>query len=267
MPNDYLLAQGAADVDRLALLNQVFGPPSEALLVRAGLKPGSSVAEIGCGSGNMTCWLAKAVGRLGKVTGVDASTDALDQVRKLAQANQLNNVDLVHGDVNRLSLPAQTFDLVYCRLVLMHQRQPEIGLGQMRALVRPGGALICEEMDLSRCFFDPPAPFVQRLMELNVALGDRQGVHYRLGSRLNTLFRKIGCEPVEVSFVSPAALRGPTKRLLSLSFRSIEDKVVSAGLATQAELDEILREAACTDADSTTLYGLPLMGQAWARIA
>jgi SAM-dependent methyltransferase len=231
------------------------------------LKPGLRVAEIGCGSGNMTCWLAKAVGPLGKVTGVDASTDALDQVRKLAQANHLDNVELVHGDVNRLSLPSQAFDLVYCRLVLMHQRQPEIGLGQMRALVRPGGALICEEMDLSRCFFDPPAPFAKRMMELNVDLGDRQGVHYRLGSHLNTLFQKSGCAQLEVSFFTPAVLRGPTKRLLSLSFRSIVDKVVAAGLATQAELDEILREAARTDADSTTLYGLPLMGQVWARIA
>ena len=266
MSNDYLLAQGAADVDRLALLNQVYGPSSEALLLRAGSRPGARVAEIGCGSGNMTCWLAKAVGPLGTVTGVDASTDALDQVRKLAQASHLDNVELVHGDVNGLSLPCQAFDLVYCRLVLMHQRQPEIGLGQMRALVRPGGALVCEEMDLSRCFFEPAAPLVQRMMELNVALGDRQGVHYRLGTRMNTLFQKIGCAQFEVSFFTPAAWRGPTKRLLSISFRSITDKVVAAGLATQAELDEILREAERTDADSTTLYGLPLMGQVWARI-
>jgi ubiquinone/menaquinone biosynthesis C-methylase UbiE len=54
MSEDYLLARGAADVDRLALLNQLYGPSSEALLLRAGLKPGMRVAEIGCGSGNMT---------------------------------------------------------------------------------------------------------------------------------------------------------------------------------------------------------------------
>ncbi len=266
MSNDYLLAQGAADVDRLAILNHLYGPPSEALLTEAGLKPGMRVAEIGCGSGNMTCWMAQMVGPSGHVTGVDASEESLEQARKQAQARRLGNVDLVRGDVNQLSLPADSFDLVYCRFVLMHQRQPEKGLRQMRAAVRPGGKVVCEELDLSRCFFEPPCPLMQRLMELNVALGDRQGVHYRLGSRMNTLFQNAGLGQFELSFFTPAAMRGPAKRLLTLSFREIAAKIVGSGLATQAEVDEIVREAERTDSDNTTLYGMPLMGQGWAHV-
>ena len=266
MSNDYLLAQGAADVDRLALLNQVYGPPSEALLIEGGLKPGLRVAEIGCGSGNMTCWMAQRVGLNGHVTGVDASEESLEQARKQAKVRQLGNVEFVWGDVNQLSLPPASFDLLYCRFVLMHQRQPEKGLSQMAAAVRPGGMVICEELDLSRCFFEPPSLFMQRLMELNVALGDRQRVHYRLGSRMNTLFQNAGIGQFELSFFTPAALRGPAKGLLTLSFREIAAKVVGAGLATQGEVDEIIREAERTDSDNTTLYGMPLMGQAWARI-
>lgn len=266
MSKDYMLAQGSADVDRLALLNQLYGPPSEALLLEAGLQPGMRVVEIGCGSGNMTCWLAERVGPTGRVTGVDASAESLEQARKQAQARGLENVHFVCDDVNQLSLPRASADLAYCRFVLMHQRQPEMGLRQMTALLRPGGSVVCEELDLSRCFFDPDCPFVQRMMELNVALGDHRSVPYRLGSKMNSLFQKAGITEFQVGFFTPAVIKGPAKQLLTRSFREMAARIVEFGLATQTEVDEIICEASRTDADSTTLYGMPLMGQAWARV-
>ena len=266
MSNDYLLAQGAADVDRLALLNQVFGPPSEALLLRLGLSAGMRVAEIGCGSGNMTCWMAQEVGPAGHITGVDSSQDSLEQARKLAKSRGLQNIEFVQGDVNQLSLPGQPYDFAYCRFVLMHQRQPEVGLRQMAGLVRPGGFVVCEELDLSRCFFDPPAPHMLRMMDLNVAIAERRGVDYRLGSRLATLCQKAGFNEFDVAFFTPALMHGPAKRLLTISFREFMGKLVENKLATQAELDELIRQADQTDGNPMILYGMPLMGQAWVRV-
>jgi SAM-dependent methyltransferase len=266
MSSDYLLSQGAADVDRLALLNQLFGPSSETLLLRLGLKSGMRVAEIGCGSGNMTCWLAQQVGAGGRVTGVDSSPDSLEQARKLAATRGLSNIDFVQGDVNQLSLPTRSYDLAYCRCVLMHQRQPENGLRQMAALVRSGGYVVCEELDLLQCFFDPPAPHMVRMMELNVAIAEHRGVDYRLGSRLNTLCQKAGLAEYGIAFFTAALLRGPMKRLMTRSFRDFVGKLIENGLSTQEETDGIIRKAEQTDADATTLYGMPLMGQAWSRI-
>jgi 2-polyprenyl-3-methyl-5-hydroxy-6-metoxy-1,4-benzoquinol methylase len=263
---DYMLAQGEADVDRLALINQLYGPSSEALLREAGLTPGLRVVEVGCGSGNMTCWLAEQVGPKGRVTGVDVSPDSLEQARKHVQRRGLRNVDFHCSDVNHLALPKASFDLTYCRCVLMHLRQAEIGLRQMADLVRPDGSVVCEELDLSRCFFEPPCPFVTRMMELNVILGDHRSVQYRLGSRMNTLFQKAGFHDFKISFFTPAVMHGPAKHLLTRSFREMAGRIVEFGLATKAECDEIIREASRTDADATTLYGMPLMGQAWAKV-
>lgn len=63
----YILATGAQDVERLRLLNQVYGSASHVLLRQAGLAEGFRVAEIGCGTGNMTCWIARHVGQRGAV--------------------------------------------------------------------------------------------------------------------------------------------------------------------------------------------------------
>jgi tRNA A58 N-methylase Trm61 len=58
----YILTTGAQDVERLRLLNLVYGPASHAVLRQAGLAEGLRVAEMGCGTGNVTCWIARQVG-------------------------------------------------------------------------------------------------------------------------------------------------------------------------------------------------------------
>ncbi len=59
--NPYVLAVGPAGVDRLALLNQIYGPFSEAFLSECGLRPGMTVMDVGCGTGTMTAWIALQV--------------------------------------------------------------------------------------------------------------------------------------------------------------------------------------------------------------
>ncbi|CAN5204260.1 class I SAM-dependent methyltransferase [soil metagenome] len=266
MTNDYLLSQGQADVHRLGLINQVYGPSTEAIFRKIELEPGLRVVEIGCGSGNMTCWLAEQVGPGGKVVGIDFNADSLEQARQQAAARKLTNIEFQTGDINALALPAGTFDIAYCRCVLMHQKNPEVGLGQMAKVVRSGGTVLCEELDLSRCIFDPPAPHMQRMMELNVAIGDHHGVPYRLGSTLNSLFQKAGFKEHKVAIFKPTILRGSTKQLLTLSFQQYAPKLLETGLARSAEVDKILTSARRTDADTTTLYGMPPMSQGWVRI-
>jgi SAM-dependent methyltransferase len=260
----YILATGKGEVERLRLLNEVYGPGSEALLRAAGLGPGIRVVEVGCGSGNVSCWLAGQVGEGGAVVGVDNSPAQVEQARLQAQARGLANVTFVVGDACAPPLPAGSFDLACCRLVLMHLTRPADGLWAMRELVRPGGRVVCEEMDLTRWLCDPPSALMGRSFELNVALGDRRGAHFRLGSSLHRLFREAGFARPEVSANFPVALRGEVKRLLGLSFQGFAPALVADGLAPQEEVDRIAAEVLRLAGDETTLFGFPLVGQVWA---
>ena len=58
--NSYILAVGKKDEERLSIVNELFGETSRALLLKAGLSSGMHVLEIGCGTGNMTGWIAKS---------------------------------------------------------------------------------------------------------------------------------------------------------------------------------------------------------------
>jgi SAM-dependent methyltransferase len=264
-PSRYILATGERDVERLRILQEIYGPTSEALLRRVGLRPGMRVVEIGCGDGNMTCWMAEQVGPAGSVVGVDGSAAQVEQARRQAEARSLSNVTFVVADACSPGLPPGSFDLAYCRLVLMHLARSRDSLRAMRDLIGPGGVVVCEEMDLTHWLCDPPSPALTRFMELSVVLGDRLGEHFRLGGSLHRLFREAGLDRPEVAAVFPVVLRGEHKRLYPLTFDEYAPLLVREGLASQAEAEAMSAEVWRLAEDETTLFGYPLMGQVWAR--
>src|SRR5947209_18938744 len=107
----YILATGAKDVERLRLLEEVYGPRSQDLFRRAGLREGLRVVEVGCGSGNTSCWLATQVGPGGSVVGLDNSPAQIEQARRQADARGLANVRFVVADACAPGLPQGSFDL------------------------------------------------------------------------------------------------------------------------------------------------------------
>src|SRR5262245_14590409 len=94
----YILATGGKDVKRLRLLHEVYGPGTEALLHRLGLRDGQRVVEIGCGSGNIACWVAQQIATNGSVTAIDVAPDQIEQARRQAHSRNLRNIDFQVAD-------------------------------------------------------------------------------------------------------------------------------------------------------------------------
>jgi ubiquinone/menaquinone biosynthesis C-methylase UbiE len=262
----YILATGGKDLERLRLLHEVYGPGTEAVLARAGLKPGLRVLEVGCGSGNITCWVASQVGPSGQVLGIDNSPNQVEQARQQAAALGLTNVEFQVADAYSPRLPEQSFDLAYCRLVLMHLTDPLAALQTMRKLVRPGGIVLCEEMDLGTWLCDPPAPAMQDFFRLNIALGERRGEHFQLGRSLHQLFAQAGFSEPEVGSNFALALRGEDKRLLWMTFVEFSPELVREGLATSDECDRVADSMKRLADNDTTLFGFPLLVQVWGTV-
>ncbi|MBX9580072.1 MAG: methyltransferase domain-containing protein [Gemmataceae bacterium] len=260
----YILATGGKDLRRLQLLHRVYGPGTEALFRRVGLRDGLRVVEVGCGSGNTACWVAEQVGPRGSVVGIDVSADQVEQARRQAADRNLKNVEFHVADAYSPRLPEGSFDLAYCRLVLMHLTRPADALAAMRGLVRPGGLVVCEEMDLGVWLCDPPAEAMTRFFALNTALGERRGENFSLGASLHQLFRAAGFARPEVGANFALALRGEEKRLLGMTFAEFAPELVREGLASQEEADRVGADLLRLADDDTTLFGFPLVAQVWA---
>src|SRR5262249_53389040 len=139
-PGSYALATGRAAAYRLGLLHGLYGPGTRRLLFEAGIRPGMRVADFGCGVGIVTALLADLVGPDGHAVGIDASAAQIAQARALLCPGG-TNITFVEASATDTGLPRESFDLVYCRFLLIHLAEPERALGEMRALLKPNGIL------------------------------------------------------------------------------------------------------------------------------
>ena len=67
------------------------------------LKPGERVADLGCGVGAYSLAAAPLVGVDGKVYAVDIQKDLLERLRQEADRQGWRNIEVVWGDVERVS--------------------------------------------------------------------------------------------------------------------------------------------------------------------
>lgn len=135
----YVLATGARAVDRLRLLDQVFGPASRRLLITAGLASARCVIEMGCGTGLMALWMAGQVGGRGSVWAVDNSEAQVDVAAENARATGLQNISFHVAGAEDTGLQRGYFDLVYSRCLMCHLTSPGAALKEMSDVLRPRG--------------------------------------------------------------------------------------------------------------------------------
>jgi SAM-dependent methyltransferase len=260
---DYVLATGESAAYRLRLLQSIYGPGARELVKRAGIRPGMRVADIGCGVGMMTQLLAEMAGPDGEVVGIDFSGAQIAHARNLLPSNA-SNVSFVEASATNTKLPAESFDLVYCRFLLIHLTEPDAALREMHRLLKPNGILVCEDGDLTSAGSEPYSK-LQAFSVLFGQLGPTWGVDYTLGRRLFRMVLANDFSEADITYNQPVIARGDNKRLLELSVAEAGDAFVNAGLLTHDELQQTLSEMRQLADDETVLAVMPRMSQVWAR--
>jgi ubiquinone/menaquinone biosynthesis C-methylase UbiE len=109
------------------------------------IEKGSTVADIGAGSGYMTVKLAKKVGPQGRVYANDIQPAMLELLNKRLAKGKVANVSVVLGAQDDPRLPLDAFDLVLMVDVYHELSQPQLMLRHIRASLKPGGRLVLLE--------------------------------------------------------------------------------------------------------------------------
>jgi SAM-dependent methyltransferase len=221
------------------------------------------VADLGCGVGMVTALLAELVGPEGHVVGIDSSGAQLAQGRGRLKPGGAT-IRFVEASATDTGLPPGSFDLVYCRFLLIHLPEPERALSEMFALLKPDGILVCEDGDLTAAGSEPPSA-LDAFADLWGRLGPRRGLDYTLGRRLFQMVLAAGFPTAEITFNQPVVARGESKRLLELSVAEAGPAFIGAGLITSRELDRTLVEMRRLAGDGSVLAVMPRMAQVWAR--
>ena len=155
----YVLGSSDPEMARLAAISQLYGPVTRAWLDSAGLEPGMTVADLGCGPGDVTLAVAERVGPGGAVVGVDGAARPLERARERAQQAGLRQVTFEQADVTRWR-PARPLDAVVGRFILLHLPDPVAQVARVAGLVRPGGVVAFADVALATRAAEPELPLL-----------------------------------------------------------------------------------------------------------
>jgi len=108
-------------------------------LVNHAIPGDARIVEIGCGTGQMALYLARA-DRV--IVGADLTRASLRLGAAAAQRFGLDRVYFVETDLRRPGLKAGAFDVVYSSGVLHHTPDPRASFARLAQLARPGGMIV-----------------------------------------------------------------------------------------------------------------------------
>jgi ubiquinone/menaquinone biosynthesis C-methylase UbiE len=123
------------------------------ILESLGLRKGMVFVDVGCGEGFFAIPAARMVGSDGRVYGIDINTEAIEHLRKSAEAEELDNIEVRAGEAEKTVLFEAEADMVFFGVDLHDFADARQVLGNARRMIKPGGRLVDldwkkEEMEL-----------------------------------------------------------------------------------------------------------------------
>jgi SAM-dependent methyltransferase len=238
----YFAADFALDAERerLSILERTLDSITTNHLDRlafAGAKPPRRCLEMGAGGGSIARWLADRVGPGGTVVAADKDTRFLVD---LPPNVEVRRCDLVSDPLEPLA-----FDLVHCRLLLLHLADPMTALQKLADAVAPGGMLLVEEWDYATTEAyqadHPLSAVVKRVNDALFGLTLGMGINVWLGRELPDMVEATGLHDVD-HLGSLKITRGtPESTMQKASTALLRPALVGRGLATEVELDDWFR--------------------------
>jgi SAM-dependent methyltransferase len=163
--------------------------PAAQLVKWAGIQPGQRVLDCACGTGVVSVTAAR---RGARVTGLDLTPELLDVARHNAELGDVT-IDFHEGDVEALPFESNLFDVVVSQYGHMFAPRPDVAIGEMLRVLRPGGVIAFSTW--------PPELYVGRMFAVTARYspapppgaappplwGDPAVVRERLGDRVREL--------------------------------------------------------------------------------
>ena len=156
---DYVLGTHDAEIGRLELQHGVWRGQAREGWRRAGIGPGKTVIDVGCGPGFAAVDLAEMVGAEGRVIALDKSTRFLEALERRCTASGIGNVSarVCDLDVDELMEAdrgggkgegegeGDGADAAWARWVFCFVERPRELLARVARALRPGGAFVAHE--------------------------------------------------------------------------------------------------------------------------
>ena len=211
------------------------------------LRPNMKILDAGCGTGTVTRKLALKIPQ-GEAHGIDIDPLFIEQAKKLVLKEGTKNVRFEVGNIDNLRYDNFSFDLSYCRLVLMHVGNPVKTVTELKRVTRKDGIVAASDVDDGGLLIFPPAPKFLDLWSKYGQLARTWGQNRYIGRQLFSIFSEAGLgaitihpNPVFATQQNPGLLKMLSNVGIQILQKRRED-MISAGKITAKEFEEAIIE-------------------------
>ena len=243
----YVHAGKLGEVVRLEAQAKAFGRLLEKEFEIIGLKTGMKVLDAGCGTGAVARKMAAKVSP-GEVYGIDIDSLFISEAKKLATNEGMKNIEFELGDVDDLKHHDGTFDVSYCRLVLMHVKNPVKTVTELKRVTKKGGIVAVSDNDDGGVILYPEMPKMIDIWAKYGRSAKKRGVDRYIGRQLFSIFSQAGLSsitiyplPIHATQQTPEML----KMLVSVPVQIVEqckENMMKEGLVTIEYYEEAMKE-------------------------
>ncbi len=181
------------------------GPNTRMVVELANPRPGNTILDVGCGSGNLTLTAQAHAGPTVRVYGIDASPEMIEVARQKASRSGLP-VTFQLGLIEQLDFPDATFDLVISRLAIHHLPDDlkRKGFAEILRVLKPGSRLFIAD------FTPPKNPILNHLFSALVGNSMMQTNVWALPPvLLSAGFADVTSGPTRSAFLAFVSARKP----------------------------------------------------------
>ena len=246
-PKKYSFGGKPEEVQRLEAQGRAYGRLLDKEMEFLSLKPGMRVLDAGCGTGVVTRRMAIKVSP-GEVQGVDMDSLFIEEARKIAAEKGVNNIKFSVGNADDLKFEDDVFDLSYCRLVLMHVKDPVKTVAELKRVTRSGGTVAISDQDDGGILVYPELPKMMYMFSKYGSLAKMRGEDRFIGRKLFSIMERAGLSPITIyPFPIYATQQNPEmlKMLVSVPVQIVEsskDNMINHGLTGAEDYPEAVKE-------------------------
>jgi ubiquinone/menaquinone biosynthesis C-methylase UbiE len=220
--------------ERQQLLAEVLNPLTRQVLTRLPEIANARCLDLGCGQGNTTRFLADVL-RPAVCIGLEYDAGLVEYAK--ARPENPPGVRFQQGDATQIAFAEGSFDLVFCRYLLIHMADPMRVIREMMRVVRPGGYAIAFEADFA---IDLSYPACAALVSLNKIW---QGLFQNpaAGRKLVHYFREAGASDIQAGALVHLEHNAATlKRAYRLTAEATGGAAEAKGVLSTNEVREMI---------------------------
>lgn len=151
------------------------------------------ILDIGCGTGVISKYISEKM-PFSQVIGVDHD-DTKISINN--EHNTLSNLCFKTADVYNLPFKDETFDLCFCRFMLMHLADPLKAINEMKRVTRKGGNVVAHEGFHDAIWIVPQKKAFEKFLSVWKEKMAASHQDHSIGLKLHTMFNMTGFATIE----------------------------------------------------------------------